>query len=165
MAIVKNVRRRGRTRISVKNQATIPVAALRRAGLKPDDELRVDAAGAGRILVSRVDEARAAYAGARSVCLTPSCSQRRTRSVPSHLRVTGRGHARVAALVSSRNYGGQGHPTPPPHPAPLPRWGRGKRRLSSSRSLHSDPSPPLGERGGWGGQVFAHNPASATRPG
>jgi len=63
MAIVKNVRRRGRTRISAKNQATIPVAALRRAGLKPGDELRVEAAGAGRIVLTRVEETVAGYAG------------------------------------------------------------------------------------------------------
>ncbi|PYM59951.1 MAG: hypothetical protein DMD77_02835 [Candidatus Rokuibacteriota bacterium] len=63
MEIVKNVRRRGRTRISAKNQITIPVAALRRAGLKPGDELRVEAAGAGRIVLTRVEEALGGYAG------------------------------------------------------------------------------------------------------
>jgi bifunctional DNA-binding transcriptional regulator/antitoxin component of YhaV-PrlF toxin-antitoxin module len=50
---VKLSRRRGQTRISAKNQATIPVDALRRAGLKPGDELRVEAAGAGRIVLAR----------------------------------------------------------------------------------------------------------------
>jgi AbrB family looped-hinge helix DNA binding protein len=49
----KPPRRRGRTRISSKNQATIPVEALKRAGLKPGDELRVEAAGAGRIVLTR----------------------------------------------------------------------------------------------------------------
>lgn len=63
MAIVKHVRRPGRTRISAKNQATIPVAALRQAGLKPGDELRVEAAGAGRIVLARVEETLARYAG------------------------------------------------------------------------------------------------------
>ena len=63
MGVVKHHRRRGRTRISAKNQATIPVAALRRAGLKPGDELRVEAAGAGRIVLSRVEETLAIYAG------------------------------------------------------------------------------------------------------
>ena len=63
MAIVKRLRQRGQTRLSAKNQATIPVAALRRAGLKPGDELRVEAAGAGRIVLTRVEEAIAAYAG------------------------------------------------------------------------------------------------------
>src|SRR2546428_547383 len=47
MSIVKRVRKRGRTRISAKNQTTIPVAALRRAGLKPGDERRGDAADVG----------------------------------------------------------------------------------------------------------------------
>ncbi|OLC98266.1 MAG: hypothetical protein AUG87_12155 [Candidatus Rokubacteria bacterium 13_1_20CM_4_70_14] len=63
MSIVKRVRKRGRTRISAKNQTTIPVAALRRAGLKPGDELRVEAAGAGRIVLTRVEETLAGYAG------------------------------------------------------------------------------------------------------
>ncbi len=63
MGVVKNTRRRDRTRISAKNQATIPVAALRRAGLKPGDELRVEAAGAGRIVLTRAEESLAGYAG------------------------------------------------------------------------------------------------------
>jgi bifunctional DNA-binding transcriptional regulator/antitoxin component of YhaV-PrlF toxin-antitoxin module len=63
MALVKHVRRAGRTRISAKNQATIPVAALRQAGLKSGDELRVEAAGAGRIVLTRVEETLGRYAG------------------------------------------------------------------------------------------------------
>jgi bifunctional DNA-binding transcriptional regulator/antitoxin component of YhaV-PrlF toxin-antitoxin module len=63
MAMVKHSRRRGRTRISRKNQATIPVEALRRAGLKAGDELRVDSAGAGRIVLTRVEEPLAEYRG------------------------------------------------------------------------------------------------------
>ena len=35
-------RRRGYTRISKKHQVTIPVDAMREAGLKPGDELRVE---------------------------------------------------------------------------------------------------------------------------
>ena len=46
-------RRRGFTRISAKHQATIPVQALRDAGLKPGDELRVVAAGRGRLVLER----------------------------------------------------------------------------------------------------------------
>ena len=56
-------RRRGRTRISAKNQVTIPVDALREAGLKPGDELRVEADGAGRIVFVREDDVIARYAG------------------------------------------------------------------------------------------------------
>lgn len=63
MKSVKNRRVRGRTRISAKNQATIPVEALRRAGLKPGDELRVEAAGPGRIVLARVTDAIARHAG------------------------------------------------------------------------------------------------------
>jgi bifunctional DNA-binding transcriptional regulator/antitoxin component of YhaV-PrlF toxin-antitoxin module len=63
MRIVKNRRQRGRTRISAKSQATIPVAALRGAGLAPGDELWVEAAGAGRIVFTRLGKALSAYAG------------------------------------------------------------------------------------------------------
>ncbi|HZJ51582.1 MAG TPA: AbrB/MazE/SpoVT family DNA-binding domain-containing protein [Actinomycetota bacterium] len=64
MKDVKAKRRRGRTRLSAKNQATIPVEALRKAGLKPGDELRVEAAGAGRIVLIRDDDIIERYAGA-----------------------------------------------------------------------------------------------------
>lgn len=46
-------RRRGFTRISAKHQATIPVQALKEAGLKPGDELRVVADGHGRLVLER----------------------------------------------------------------------------------------------------------------
>jgi bifunctional DNA-binding transcriptional regulator/antitoxin component of YhaV-PrlF toxin-antitoxin module len=46
-------RRRGFTRISAKHPATIPVQALTEAGLKPGDEVRVVAAGRGRIVLER----------------------------------------------------------------------------------------------------------------
>jgi bifunctional DNA-binding transcriptional regulator/antitoxin component of YhaV-PrlF toxin-antitoxin module len=63
LGVVKNTRRRGRTRISAKNQATIPIAALKRAGLTPGDQLRVEAAGAGRIVLTRVEETLVGDAG------------------------------------------------------------------------------------------------------
>jgi bifunctional DNA-binding transcriptional regulator/antitoxin component of YhaV-PrlF toxin-antitoxin module len=46
-------RRRGFTRISAKHQATIPVQALKEAGLRPGDEVRVVAAGKGRLVLER----------------------------------------------------------------------------------------------------------------
>jgi bifunctional DNA-binding transcriptional regulator/antitoxin component of YhaV-PrlF toxin-antitoxin module len=46
-------RRKGFTRISAKHQATIPVQALKEAGLKPGDEVRVVAAGRGRLVLER----------------------------------------------------------------------------------------------------------------
>jgi AbrB family looped-hinge helix DNA binding protein len=63
MAKVKNQRRRGRTRISAKNQVTIPVDALRSAGLRPGDEVDVAVDGAGRVLLVRADDVIAKYAG------------------------------------------------------------------------------------------------------
>jgi bifunctional DNA-binding transcriptional regulator/antitoxin component of YhaV-PrlF toxin-antitoxin module len=63
MRQVKVARARGRTRLSRKNQATIPVDALRRAGLKPGDELVVEAAGPGRILLARADDVLDRHAG------------------------------------------------------------------------------------------------------
>jgi bifunctional DNA-binding transcriptional regulator/antitoxin component of YhaV-PrlF toxin-antitoxin module len=56
-------RRRGHTRISRKNQATLPMEALRQAGLKPGDELRVEAAGAGRIVLVRTVDLIERHAG------------------------------------------------------------------------------------------------------
>ena len=44
-------RKKGRTRITAKNQITIPVAALREAGLRAGTRVRVDATGRGRLAV------------------------------------------------------------------------------------------------------------------
>ncbi len=56
-------RRPGRTRISAKNQLTVSVAALRKAGLKPGDEVCVEARAPGRLVVYRADDVIAKYAG------------------------------------------------------------------------------------------------------
>ena len=50
---VKDRRRRGSTRISSKNQITIPVDALTEAGLSVGDLLRARADGPGRIVLDR----------------------------------------------------------------------------------------------------------------
>lgn len=63
MAVVKVARRRGTSRVSAKNQITIPVDALRRAGVKPGDVLKVEAAEPGRIVLARVDDPIWKYAG------------------------------------------------------------------------------------------------------
>lgn len=60
----KPKRRRGRTRLGAKNQATIRVEAIRKAGLKQGDELHIEAAGAGRIVLVRDDDIIDRYAGA-----------------------------------------------------------------------------------------------------
>jgi bifunctional DNA-binding transcriptional regulator/antitoxin component of YhaV-PrlF toxin-antitoxin module len=63
MHVVKVRRRRGWTRVSAKNQVTIPVDALRSAGLTAGDELRVEADGPGRLVLMREDDLIARYAG------------------------------------------------------------------------------------------------------
>jgi bifunctional DNA-binding transcriptional regulator/antitoxin component of YhaV-PrlF toxin-antitoxin module len=46
-------RRRGFTRLSAKRQITLPVAVVERAGLRIGEELAVEAADDGRVIVSR----------------------------------------------------------------------------------------------------------------
>ncbi|MCU0306425.1 MAG: AbrB/MazE/SpoVT family DNA-binding domain-containing protein [Thermoleophilia bacterium] len=53
---------RGTTRISAKHQVTIPVEALRQAGLEPGDVLRVEADGE-RIVMRRVENPFLRFAG------------------------------------------------------------------------------------------------------
>jgi bifunctional DNA-binding transcriptional regulator/antitoxin component of YhaV-PrlF toxin-antitoxin module len=55
---------KGQTKISSKNQVTIPVSALRDAGMGPGDVLRAEADGAGRVVLTRVDEVLTRYSGA-----------------------------------------------------------------------------------------------------
>jgi bifunctional DNA-binding transcriptional regulator/antitoxin component of YhaV-PrlF toxin-antitoxin module len=54
---------KGQTKISAKNQVTIPVGALRDAGFHTGDVLRVEADGAGRLVLTRVDELLARHGG------------------------------------------------------------------------------------------------------
>jgi bifunctional DNA-binding transcriptional regulator/antitoxin component of YhaV-PrlF toxin-antitoxin module len=49
--------------ISRKNQVTLPVDALREAGLVPGDDLLVQAVGPGRLELVRADELVAEFAG------------------------------------------------------------------------------------------------------
>jgi len=51
------------TRISAKNQATLPVEVLRRAGLRAGDEVSVSADGAGRIVLEPATRAVRRWAG------------------------------------------------------------------------------------------------------
>jgi AbrB family looped-hinge helix DNA binding protein len=53
---MKVKRRRSITRVSSKNQVTLPVAALRAAHVQPGDELRVEADGDGRLILVRVSD-------------------------------------------------------------------------------------------------------------
>ena len=49
--------------ISRKNQVTLPVDALRAAGLEPGDDLRVPVVGAGRLELARADDIVEEFAG------------------------------------------------------------------------------------------------------
>jgi len=54
---------KGQTKVSAKHQVTIPVSALRDAGVRTGDVLKVEADGAGRLVLTRVDELLGRYSG------------------------------------------------------------------------------------------------------
>ncbi len=56
-------RRRAQTKVSTKHQVTIPLTAFRGAGLQVGDTLRVESSGAGRIVLTRVEELLDRYSG------------------------------------------------------------------------------------------------------
>ena len=60
---VKDQRRKGVTRLSSKNQTTIPVSVLRDAGVSPGDAIRIEATGPGEIKLSRVADRIERWAG------------------------------------------------------------------------------------------------------
>jgi bifunctional DNA-binding transcriptional regulator/antitoxin component of YhaV-PrlF toxin-antitoxin module len=53
---VKRRRRPGITRLSRKHQATIPVAVLAETGIHAGEQLRVEALGPGRIILTRAED-------------------------------------------------------------------------------------------------------------
>jgi bifunctional DNA-binding transcriptional regulator/antitoxin component of YhaV-PrlF toxin-antitoxin module len=57
--------------ISRKNQITLPVEALRAAGLEPGDDLRVQAIAPGRLELVRADELIAEFAGVFDAAVYP----------------------------------------------------------------------------------------------
>ena len=57
--------------ISSKNQITLPVEALRAAGLGPGDDVHVVSAGPGRIEVVRDDDLVEQYAGSMAGIYSP----------------------------------------------------------------------------------------------
>lgn len=65
-------RRRGSSRISSKNQITIPVEALRAAGLEVGDRLIARADGAGRILLERERDVVAELVGSLTGVYRPN---------------------------------------------------------------------------------------------
>lgn len=60
---VGRARRPGFTRVSAKNQVTLPVDALRRAGIKPGDVLRADVTRTGEVVLIREEDPLVRYAG------------------------------------------------------------------------------------------------------
>ena len=54
---------KSQTRVSSKHQVTIPAGAFRTAGFEPGDTLKVEAEGAGRVVLMRVDELVDRYSG------------------------------------------------------------------------------------------------------
>jgi bifunctional DNA-binding transcriptional regulator/antitoxin component of YhaV-PrlF toxin-antitoxin module len=54
---------KNRTTVSSKHQVTIPVAAFRGASLEEGDTLKVEADGAGRLVLTRIDELVDRYSG------------------------------------------------------------------------------------------------------
>ena len=63
-AEVKTNRRRGYTRVSAKNQVTIPQDALVRAGLQVGDRLRAEVREPGELILVREDDPVDRFAGA-----------------------------------------------------------------------------------------------------
>lgn len=57
--------------ISRKNQVTLPVEALRAAGLEPGDDVRVQAVAPGRLELVRAEEVLAEFAGVFDATVYP----------------------------------------------------------------------------------------------
>jgi bifunctional DNA-binding transcriptional regulator/antitoxin component of YhaV-PrlF toxin-antitoxin module len=54
---------KNQTRVSSKHQVTIPAVPFRTAGFSPGDTLKVEAEGAGRVVLTRIDELVDRYSG------------------------------------------------------------------------------------------------------
>lgn len=65
-------RRRGASRVSSKHQVTIPVDALRAAGVHVGDRLVAHAEGPGRIVLERETDVLAHFAGALTGTYEPN---------------------------------------------------------------------------------------------
>ena len=67
------------SRLSSKNQVTIPVDILREAGLAPGDEVHIRVSGPGRLELERVENLVARWAGRLPPGTYPSSSLDRLR--------------------------------------------------------------------------------------
>ena len=57
---------KNQTKVSSKHQVTIPAAAFRSAGFEAGDVLKVEAEGAGRVVLTRIDALVDEYSGSLS---------------------------------------------------------------------------------------------------
>jgi len=62
---------KGMSVISRKNQVTLPVEALRAAGLEPGDDVRVQAIAPGRVELVRTEDLVAEFAGVFDATVYP----------------------------------------------------------------------------------------------
>ncbi|MGI9052702.1 MAG: AbrB/MazE/SpoVT family DNA-binding domain-containing protein [Ilumatobacteraceae bacterium] len=75
MSDVKD-RRRGASRISSKHQVTIPIDAMRAAGLEVGERLVARADGSGRVILERETDLLADYVGALTGTFEPDAVER-----------------------------------------------------------------------------------------
>src|SRR5436853_6994610 len=66
-----HVRVKAMSIISRKNQVTLPVDALRAAGLEPGDDLRIDVVGPGRLELIRTEDLVREFAGVFDATVYP----------------------------------------------------------------------------------------------
>ncbi len=66
------LRRSGYMRVSAKHQVTLPVEAMRRAGIRTGDTLRAEVRGPGEVLLVRDVEPVAQFAGALTGVYPPA---------------------------------------------------------------------------------------------
>ena len=69
--VKRHVRRRGYTRVSGKNQVTLPVEALATAGVRPGDSLAVEARPNGEIVLRREVDPLERYYGSMTGMFPP----------------------------------------------------------------------------------------------
>jgi bifunctional DNA-binding transcriptional regulator/antitoxin component of YhaV-PrlF toxin-antitoxin module len=72
---VKQIRRRGYTRVSPKHQVTLTVDALTAAGLRAGDELRIEVIGPGSVQLTRTEDVLERYAGSMPDVFPPDAIQ------------------------------------------------------------------------------------------
>ena len=69
--VKRQVRRKGFTRVSRKNQVTLPVDALAIAGVGPGDSLMVEAKTSGEIILRREEDPLERYFGSMTGMFPP----------------------------------------------------------------------------------------------